>query len=95
MGPPIGRRGRGYPEKRLGSTVADDRDESEAEMADLTPLDEKLGGLCHWEIVEKTSETIDAADVRQLAYWAVGVQREHVEVVRRASLALAVEEIQQ
>jgi hypothetical protein len=55
----------------------------------------EAGELCHWEIVEKMSETIDAGDVRQLASWAVGVQREHVEVVRRASLALAVEEIRQ
>src|SRR4051812_4214643 len=55
----------------------------------------EAGELCHWEIVEKMSETIAAGDVNQLASWAVGVQREHVEVVRRASLALAVEEIHQ
>jgi hypothetical protein len=54
----------------------------------------EAGELCHWEIVEKMSETIAASDVNRLASWAVGVQREHVEVVRRASLALAVEEIQ-
>lgn len=54
----------------------------------------EAGELCHWEIVETMSKTIDAGDVHQLASWAVGVQREHVDTVRRASLALAVEEIQ-
>lgn len=54
----------------------------------------EAGELCHWEIVETMSKTIDAGDVHQLARWAVGVQREHVDTVRRASLALAVEEIQ-
>ncbi|HEV7493991.1 hypothetical protein [Baekduia sp.] len=52
----------------------------------------EAGELCHWEIVEKMSETIGAEDVRALAGWAVGVQREHVETVRRASLALAGQE---
>ncbi|HEV7496058.1 hypothetical protein [Baekduia sp.] len=52
----------------------------------------EAGELCHWEIVEKMSETIGAEDVRALAGWAVGVQREHVETVRRASLALASQE---
>ncbi len=52
----------------------------------------EAGELCHWEIVEKMSETIGAEDVRALAGWAVGVQREHVEAVRRASLTLAAQE---
>ena len=52
----------------------------------------EAGELCHWEIVEKMSETIGADDVRALAGWAVGVQREHVEAVRRASLTLAAQE---
>ena len=52
----------------------------------------EAGELCHWEIVEKMSETIGAEDVRALAGWAVGVQREHVETVRRASLTLAAKE---
>jgi hypothetical protein len=52
----------------------------------------EAGELCHWEIVEKMSETIGDDDVHTLAGWAVGVQREHVETVRRASLALAVQE---
>jgi hypothetical protein len=54
----------------------------------------EAGELCHWEIVETMSKTIDAGDVHRLASWAVGVQREHLDTVRRASLALAVEEIQ-
>ena len=52
----------------------------------------EAGELCHWEIVEKMSETLGAADLRALAGWAVGVQREHVETVRHASLELAVQE---
>jgi hypothetical protein len=52
----------------------------------------EAGELCHWEIVDKMSETIGAADVRTLAEWAVGVQRQHVETVRRASLELAAQE---
>ena len=55
----------------------------------------EAGELCHWEIVETMSETIGAGDVNQLATWAVGVQREHVDTVRRGSLALAAEEIRE
>jgi hypothetical protein len=39
------------------------------------------------------ASTISATDVHDLATWTVEVQREHVETVRRASLALAVHEI--
>jgi hypothetical protein len=53
----------------------------------------EAGELCHWEIVERMSDAIGAADVHDLAAWAVEVQREHVETVRRASLTLAVQEI--
>src|SRR3954454_5862666 len=52
----------------------------------------EAGELCHWEIVEKMSETLGVDDVHSLASWAVGVQREHVETVRQASLELAAEE---
>jgi hypothetical protein len=52
----------------------------------------EAGELCHWEIVEKMSETLGADEVRSLANWAVGVQREHVQTVRHASLELAAEE---
>jgi hypothetical protein len=52
----------------------------------------EAGELCHWEIVDKMAETVRDGDVRGLSLWAVRVQREHVETVRRAALALAVEE---
>src|SRR3954447_24917414 len=52
----------------------------------------EAGELCHWEIIEKMSETLGIDDVHSLASWAVGVQREHVETVRQASLELAAEE---
>jgi hypothetical protein len=55
----------------------------------------EAGELCHWEIVETMSSTIYASDINELATWAVGVQREHVETVRQASLALAAEEIRE
>jgi hypothetical protein len=53
----------------------------------------EAGELCHWEIVARMSELTHEADVQRLAEWAVGVQREHVETVRGASLALAAEEV--
>jgi hypothetical protein len=52
----------------------------------------EAGELCHWEIVETMSRTIDEGEVNRLATWAIGVQREHIDLVRRASLALAAEE---
>jgi hypothetical protein len=52
----------------------------------------EAGELCHWEIVDTMSEVVGEAEVRELAGWAVGVQRKHVELVRTASLALAAEE---
>jgi hypothetical protein len=52
----------------------------------------EAGELCHWEIVQKMAEHIGADDVHALAGWAVGVQREHVETVRDASLRLAAAE---
>jgi hypothetical protein len=54
----------------------------------------EAGELCHWEIVEEMSGKLGDDRVRKLAGWAVGVQRAHVETVRRASLALAAEEAQ-
>jgi hypothetical protein len=53
----------------------------------------EAGELCHWEIVERMAATLGADDVHTLAGWAVGVQREHVETVRRASLQLAADEV--
>jgi len=51
------------------------------------------GELCHWEIVEKMAETLGADEVLALAVWAVPVQREHVDLVRKASLRLAAKEV--
>jgi hypothetical protein len=53
----------------------------------------EAGELCHWEIVETMSDATGVPDVRTLAGWAVGVQRQHVETVRRASLKLAAQEV--
>ena len=53
----------------------------------------EAGELCHWEIVQTMAGEIGAADVRELADWAVAVQRKHVETVRQASLALAKDEV--
>jgi hypothetical protein len=55
----------------------------------------EAGELCHWEIVETMAGAIDATDINRLATWAVGIQREHVETVRRAALALAAEEVRE
>lgn len=52
----------------------------------------EAGELCHWEIVETMSDRLGEASVKDLATWAVGVQRSHVEAVRDASLKLAVQE---
>jgi hypothetical protein len=53
----------------------------------------EAGELCHWEIVERMSEATGEDQVHDLATWAVGVQRDHVEMVRRASLQLAAQEV--
>jgi hypothetical protein len=53
----------------------------------------EAGELCHWEIVETMAGTIGADDVHNLATRAVGIQREHIEVVRKASLKLAEQEV--
>jgi hypothetical protein len=52
----------------------------------------EAGELCHWEIVQKIAETAGEPEARELAGWAVPVQRGHIEIVREASLALAAEE---
>jgi hypothetical protein len=52
----------------------------------------EAGELCHWEIVETMSKKLGDNDVRQLAGWALEVQRRHIETVRRASLQLAADE---
>ena len=52
----------------------------------------EAGELCHWEIVQTIAATTKEAKAQALADWAVGVQQTHVEGVRKAYLALAVEE---
>jgi hypothetical protein len=52
----------------------------------------EAGELAHWEIVERMSGELGDSRVSELAGWAVGVQRGHVEMVRKSSLALATEE---
>jgi len=53
----------------------------------------EAGELCHWEIIQVMARASGDTDVQALADWAVPVQREHVEQVREASLALAQEEV--
>jgi hypothetical protein len=53
----------------------------------------EAGELGHWEIVRTMSETIGEQQVTELAQWAVGVQRKHLETVRETSLELAVAEV--
>jgi len=52
----------------------------------------EAGELCHWEVVQVIALTTENAEAKALADWAVGVQREHVEGVRRAYLDLAADE---
>ena len=52
----------------------------------------EAGELCHWEIIQVIAFSTEDTQVKELADWAVGVQREHVEGVRRAYLDLAAEE---
>jgi len=55
----------------------------------------EAGELAHWEIVQKMAETVGETDTKDLADWAVPIQRGHIESVRSATLALAVEEAQE
>jgi hypothetical protein len=52
----------------------------------------EAGELCHWEIVQTIAELAGEHEAQSLAAWAVPVQREHVETVRKASLKLAAAE---
>ena len=54
----------------------------------------EAGELCHWEIVGEMAQKIGDQVTKELAEWAVPVQREHVEIVRRAALTLAAEQIE-
>jgi hypothetical protein len=52
----------------------------------------EAGELFHWEIVKTISELAGEPEAEALADWAVPVQREHVELVRKASLTPAADE---
>jgi hypothetical protein len=52
----------------------------------------EAGEFCHWEIVQTIAELAADAEAKALADWAVPVQREHVELVRKAYLTLAADE---
>lgn len=52
----------------------------------------EAGELCHWEIVQTIAVTTKEAKAQALADWAVGVQETHIAGVRKAYLALALEE---
>jgi hypothetical protein len=52
----------------------------------------EAGELCHWEIVATIAESVGDTAAKQLAGWAVPIQREHVETVRQSALTLAAEE---
>ena len=52
----------------------------------------EAGELCHWEIVERMAGALGEPEASELASSIVGIQREHIETVRRAYLALAAEE---
>jgi hypothetical protein len=52
----------------------------------------EAGELCHWEIVQTIADVARDAEAKALADWAVPVQREHLELVRKASLTLAADE---
>lgn len=53
----------------------------------------EAGELGHWEIVQTMAEATGEREVRELADWAVEVQRRHLELVRSASLELARDEV--
>lgn len=52
----------------------------------------EAGELGHWEIVETMSDALGEARVKDLAEWAVEVQRGHLDAVRESSLRLAASE---
>ncbi|MDA0185465.1 hypothetical protein OJ997_34480 [Solirubrobacter phytolaccae] len=52
----------------------------------------EAGELCHWEIVQTIAGAAGDAKAKAIADWAVPVQQTHINGVRDAYLALAVEE---
>ena len=51
----------------------------------------EAGEVGHWEILATLNERAGKAEVRELAEWAIPIQR-HFEEARQASLKLAAEE---
>lgn len=52
----------------------------------------EAGELCHWEIVGEIAGRAGDGAAKELADWAVPIQRRHTEIVRDATLELAREE---
>jgi hypothetical protein len=49
----------------------------------------EAGEVGHWKIVETMSERAGAAQVKELAEWALPIQEEHLKAVLEGSLTLA------
>jgi hypothetical protein len=52
----------------------------------------EAGEVGHWEILNTLNERAGNAGVRELAEWAIPIQRRHFEEARQSSLRLAAEE---
>ena len=84
-----GRETKGEATEMMKTYLGDDADELDG-FEFLTMAE--AGELGHWEIVrEMSSKTGDDA-ARELADWAIPIQKRHTEVVRESSLELAAEE---
>jgi dsDNA-specific endonuclease/ATPase MutS2 len=77
--------------KEMAQTYLADEEEALDGFEFLTMAE--AGELGHWEIVKTMSDTTGEQQVSELAEWAVGVQRQHLETVRKTSLELAVSEV--
>ena len=84
-----GRETKGEATEMMKIYLGDDADELDG-FEFLTMAE--AGELGHWEIVREMSAKIGDSAARELAEWAIPVQRRHTEVVRESSLALAAEE---
>jgi rubrerythrin len=52
----------------------------------------EAGEVGHWEILSTLNERAARSEVRELAAWAIPIERRHFEEARQASLKLAAEE---
>jgi hypothetical protein len=52
----------------------------------------EAGEVGHWEILATLNERAGKAEVRELAEWAIPIQRRHFEEARETSLKLAADE---